>query len=247
MDTTQASERYVFCWRHAHRMIIVAFALMLTLISSRAAQAALEYYATVEDSKGTKYDIYIDNDKGVTAFFGDNGEVFIFYDDGNPNPVDGTTAPGDYDSMEDLLKQQGGTGYLQTSWEDTFLGGYLSDYGAGPYHNPADGDDSGGLSPHGGTAFKTPEELAEEAFAGGGVDSTTRFDGNGGSVGGQLEDAIRTGGRGDDGNSDDDVKPSVGGFWGEDMPGPPELVNPSPEWTEADELYFQLMLLEMDF
>lgn len=243
----QSTGRYVFCWAYARQFYIVVFAIVAMFAVSSAAHAELEYYGEGKDTKGENFEIWFDYNKGITVFYGESGKVYIFYEKGkgNPNPVDGTTSPGDYGSMEDLLKQQGGTGYLQPEWQDTPLGEYLGDQGVDPYHNPSTGDDSGGLSPS-NIGFKTPEQLAEEVFAGGGVGSHDGYHSNGGSIGSQLGRAIRTGGSGGDGSSDDDVKPSVGGFWGEEMPGPPELVNPSPEWTSEDEIYFQLMLFEME-
>jgi hypothetical protein len=44
---------------------------------------------------------------------------------------------------------------------------------------------------------------------------------------GQIRDALRRGKKGGGDGDGDGAKPSDGGFWDDDLPGPPELVNPA--------------------
>ena len=157
----------------------------------------------------------------------------------NPNPDSGTTSPGDNEMRMSLLKQAGGLGYLEPSWQKTPLGAALADKGPGHYHNPSDDEDYGGVSPS-KIEFFDPRDVYEEMMTGG-VSSGVNLDGNGGSLGGQLEDAIRRGTKGDNDDNDDGARPSDGGFWGDDLPGPPELVNPA--WSELE---WELYLLELE-
>lgn len=159
----------------------------------------------------------------------------VFYKDGskeyfvliNPDPTNGTTTPGDESTWGQLAKQKGGHGYLIPVWQDTPLGQFVGDKGPGNYYHPSDEDGgSGGLSPS-KSSFFNPTDFAEEMYAGGGVAGGNGFDPNGGSVGSQLKGAIRRGNNGDDGDGDSGGQPSDGGLWDDDMPGPPELVNPA--------------------
>jgi hypothetical protein len=126
---------------------------------------------------------------------------------GNPGPDDNTT-PADLDMLILLAKQHGGALEMTTPWGKTWLGQSLNTKGEGlvPVHNPA------GM---------------QEDFGAGGGGGGLGFMPNGGSVTQQLKN--RSGkGSDDGGDGDRPDRPEIGGFWGADMPGPPELVNPAP-------------------
>jgi len=156
------------------------------------------------------------------------GNVLEFEEipEGNPDPDDGTTTPGDLDSWKQLAKQKGGGGLQGPALSQTPLGKYLAGKGkgVGPHHNP-NGDPDGGLSPS-GIKFKNPMEdgFVPGGFGGAGVG----FSPNGGPIREQLGTLKRKGKKngGDDGS--DGGKPEDVDLWGYGMPGPPELVNPDP-------------------
>jgi hypothetical protein len=68
-------------------------------------------------------------------------------------------------------------------------------------------------------------------WAGAGYPHGPGFDGNGGSMAGQIRDALKSGKKQGGGGDDDDAKPSDAGLFDDSMPGPPELVNPA--WKRA--------------
>lgn len=148
--------------------------------------------------------------------------------DDNPNPDDGTTSPGDKDTWAALLKQHGG-GISDPNVEKTPIGRYLAgkNKGINPVHNPSE-DPDGGPSPSGSTGFKDPKDDFYETGGEGHLGDAGGIDGNGGSIGSQLEDLGRRKGTNKNDDGSNDAKPEDGGLWGPEMPGPPELVNPNP-------------------
>jgi hypothetical protein len=144
----------------------------------------------------------------------------------NPNPEDGTTTPGDWDSRLALLKQHGGNGMSGPALEETPLGMHLAGKGKGigPLHNPSNEDAPGGQSPS-NSSWWSDKDAFEQMMEGAGYPHGPGFDGNGGPMGGQIRDALKRGKKG--GGGDSGMKRSDGGFWDENMPGPPELVNPA--------------------
>jgi hypothetical protein len=156
-------------------------------------------------------------------------ETYFWYaipESDNPSPDDGTTTPGDWDSRLALLKQAGGGGLAGPALEQTPLGKLLTGKGKGigPLHNPS-GDSPSGQSPS-SIGFANSHQEYEEFWAGAGYPLGPGFDGNGGSIGGQIKEGLKHGKKkGSGGNNDS--KPSDGGLWDDAMPGPPELVNPA--------------------
>ncbi|MEQ8788285.1 MAG: hypothetical protein RIC55_18395 [Pirellulaceae bacterium] len=180
----------------------------------------------------------------LEVYYKDGSVVYYF---GNPGPDSPAPQKGDFGMRVDLAKQAGG-GMAGPSWQETPLGAILEGAGKaiGPYYNPADDDGEGGVSPSNGISFKTPQDLAEEAFAGAGGFGGVNLDGNGGSLGGQLGALIRRGKKGNDHGDDD--KPQGGNFFDESMPGPPELVNPAwsaQDWQAYGEILQMLEELEV--
>ena len=166
-----------------------------------------------------------DADTGEAIWVDDNGNVYQgwIHDDGkwevivywlaspgNPTPDSPSSGEDDLNTRLALLKQQGGAGEVPVDDSKTVLGKELTGRGEGlvPVWNPGD--------------------VMNESYDGmGGVGGIPGFDPNGGSFASQLKNAGKHGSDDDD-NGDDPDRPEDGGFWGDDMPGPPDLVNPNP-------------------
>ena len=213
---------------------LVAFVAIITIASILApqARAALVHVDYFED--GSELYVYYSSefDEFYWVYYDAEGN---FADAGTINPgPDGTEAPGDWNSRMRLALQQGGGGIAGPSWEQTPLGQNLTGHGGGlgPVYNPADvgGDDQGGQSPS-SINFQSDWERFEEMWAGAGYPHGPGFDGNGGSMAGQVRDALKSGKKQGGGDDDDDAKPSDAGLFDDSMPGPPELVNPA--WVGA--------------
>ena len=243
--------------RACFRILSVALLAMLTVTLNLSVADAKPIMVWFHDSDDGKTHIVTKDDEAdLWLYWRYNEDGYLEHlevipDAGNPNPEDGTTTPGDKETWKALLKQQGGTGYLTPTWQDTPLGTFLADQSIGPVHNPGEGDDEGGLSPS-GISFKDPKDLANEVGGEGALGNPGGIDGNGGPIGGQIDNLLRK--KGTNGSDDDDdngAKPSDGGFWGEDMPGPPELVNPATagaltasQLVEYGQILFELSKLE---
>ena len=149
---------------------------------------------------------------GITSPDGSSTVYYIYYNPGDPNPDDPSSGEkGDSSMRQQLLKQLGGKLVMETPFGKTILGKELTASGQGldPVWNPADvangfeHDGNGGGSGGGG------------------------FDGTGGSIQSWLKNQAGKGG-GSDADGDDPDKPGDVGIFGDEMPGPPELVNPNP-------------------
>lgn len=162
---------------------------------------------------------WLDEDSGkiYRGWIEDHGEwgeivvYWLYYDPGNPSPESPSSGEDDLGTRIALLKQRGGAGEVPVDDSKTVLGKELLSRGAGlvPVWNPGD--------------------VMNESYDGaGGVGGFPGFDPNGGSFSSQLKNASKHGSSSDDDHGDDPDRPEDGGFWGDDMPGPPDLVNPNP-------------------
>jgi hypothetical protein len=112
---------------------------------------------------------------------------------------------------------------------DTPIGRHRTGHGQGkaPVHNPNPDDSSGPSTPP--RKLDPPDFDPGEGFAGGG---SGWFNPNGGSPAAQLKKHGKK--RGDQGDGDDGSSdPTNGDGPFVDLPGPPELVNPSPVASTA--------------
>lgn len=193
---------------------------------------------SVDGYEGWTFEVWDYDDAQLLLLYKDGELKFAYVMWDNPNPDTGTTQPGDFDSMIDLAKQKGGSGYLNPSFWDTPLGGFLSNAGIGPanYHNPY-GDNEGGMSPS-SSAFYDPE--SHVLIVGGrGTLIGSGFDPNGGPIGDQIVNLGRKkGSNNGDGDSDQDP-PQGTPFYDDFMAGPPELINPNPARDQLIELMIQ--------
>ncbi|MFO0981367.1 MAG: RHS repeat-associated core domain-containing protein [Planctomycetota bacterium] len=150
---------------------------------------------------------------------------------GNPNPDDGRgDPPGDIDMLKSLAKQKGGPLERRTVFERTPLGRYLTQHqqGIGPFHNPADAgfeaEDGGigsgsGFSPNSGSIPELLDQLASRMQ--GSLDLGSMLIMPDGTWMPRPEKQGKKDGEGS-------KKDRPQGYFDEDMPGPPELVNPPP-------------------
>ena len=201
---------------HLERMLIGAVVLMLVVVGSfllpakgaSAAQDEALFVATYTDEDGVVYELYRWNDETFEWLIYPDGTIIII-DWGNPNPEDGTDEGKDLETILALLKQHGGPANPVVDFLGTPLGVALVEGGKTiiPIHNPAELAD-----------------LFEDAGGFGG--NAGGFDPMGGSIQEQLKKAAR-GGDGDGDDGDGDEPPTGAGFWN-DLPGPPDLVNPAP-------------------
>ncbi len=170
----------------------------------------------------------------------------------NPTPDDPSGMKGDYDSALILILQSGGAMEAQeVDFWQSVLGKALTQGGSGDplgeIHNPSDADNdaTGPARPAQGATLDNDivrqiEEDIEALRAA--VADTNWYEINGGSASEQLKNKLVRGGPppggGGGGGGDDGVpgvpnKPEEGDPTGgdgpfDDLPGPPELVNPNP-------------------
>jgi hypothetical protein len=172
------------------------------------------------------------------------------YGSNNPNWEDGAKGTNDPQDIVNgqlgLGLQKGGGVSLAPDFAATPLGKFLTGKakGKGPVYQPGDDETPGH---HSSTAapMKSPEQIAKEKneeirAALKGAMPHKELDANGGSVAGQIKDHVKGGGGGGPkpkggGPTGDKKGKSVGAndsgkvpgqFYG-DLPGPPEIVNPS--------------------
>ena len=193
--------------------------LALSIATSRPAEAGwhldnVDYF----DDEGDWVEFWSDDEGHRLIFVIEDGETIHYIADGfdNPNPEEGSGSEEDFDHLQDILKKHGGGLQRLTNIAGTPLGRALLRSGAliDPYHNPGDAgyEDGGGFGNGGGGGF-TP--------------------GNG-SPTEQLKRHAKNGGKSKgDGDDGDDLKPGEVGLFDDDMPGPPELVNPNPSAAHA--------------
>jgi hypothetical protein len=192
--------------------------LSLSIATSRPAEAGwhldnVDYF----DDEGDWVEFWSDDEGHRLIFVIEDGETIHYIADGfdNPNPEDGSGSEEDFDHLQDVLKKHGGGLQRLTNIAGTPLGQALLRSGGliDPYHNPGDvGYEDGGGFGNGGGGF-TP--------------------GNG-SPTEQLKRQAKNGGKSKgDGDDGDDLKRGEVGLFDDDMPGPPEIVNPNPAGTYA--------------
>jgi hypothetical protein len=194
-----------------------AAALALSLTFQQPARADYGWHVThvdYFDDEGDWVEFWEDGEGRRLIFVIEDGETIAFIADGfdNPNPVDGSGSNEDMDHLIDLAKKRGAKLERITNLAGTPLGhqllrgGHLID----PVHNPSDVgyEDGGGFGGGSGGGF-TP--------------------GNG-SPTEQLKKNARKGNKSTgDGEDGDDINPTEVGLFDDNMPGPPELVNPNPQ------------------
>ena len=193
--------------------LTVVLAVGFTVILPSPAEAKYKLIATVIDQDdGTVFELYM-NEKGETYVIAYETDGTI---SGNPNPDGSDDGMGlSKEEIIDLARKLGIGGEIEEEFWDSPLGKMVTADGDGliPVYNPGD-DLAGYMNPEGGGG------------GGGG------FDPNGGSFSSQLKKKGGSGGGGgsgddgEDGKGDDSDDPTEIG--GEELPGPPELVNPSP-------------------
>jgi hypothetical protein len=166
------------------------------------------------DDEGDWVEFWEDGEGHRLIFVIEDGETIGFIADGfdNPNPVEGSGSEENLDHLQDVLKNKGAEIERITNLAGTPLGhkllqgGHLID----PVHNPSD--------------------VAFEDFEGGGGGGG--FTPGNGSPTDQLKRQAKKGGKSTgDGDDGDDIEPGEVGLFDDDMPGPPELVNPNPTST----------------
>lgn len=198
--------------RKAALLLAGAAALTLSLAGSRPAAADwhldnVDYF----DDDGDWVEFWSDDEGHRLIFVIEDGETIHYIADGfdNPNPEEGSGSEEDFDHLQDILKKHGGGLQRLTNIAGTPLGHALLRSGGliDPYHNPADVgyEDAGGYGNGGGGGI-TPGE------------------------GSPTEQLKRKLGKGhEDGDDDDDKDDTTTvGLFDDDMPGPPEIVNPNP-------------------
>lgn len=180
---------------------------------------------------GTWDSLYKDDETGdVVVFYGCEkyGETGFscsgyYVISGNPDPTEGSDTGGtDIKDLINQLKNLGGPGEYAPPLSKTPLGKHLAKIGKGmidPFHNPS-GDvsngESGGSSPFG-------DPLDGNGAGGGSGGGGSGMDPNGGSLGEQIRNNGKKGNKGSgDGSSGSDPP----GPKGEELPAPPEIVNP---------------------
>ncbi|MBI2253877.1 MAG: hypothetical protein HYU58_04590 [Proteobacteria bacterium] len=206
--------------RKSALLLAGAVALSLSLATPRLAKAEYGWHldhVDYFDDDGDWVEFWSDGEGRSMIFVIEDGETIGFIADGfdNPNPEEGSGSERNWDNLQDILKKHGGGLRRLTNLAGTPLGHTLLRNGnlIDPYHNPGDvGYEDGG------------------GFGGGGGGFTP---GNG-SPTEQLKRRAKNGGKSKgDGDDGDDLKPGEVGLFDDDMPGPPELVNPNPSATYA--------------
>jgi hypothetical protein len=186
-----------------------------------AADARAEFKKTDEFilDNGAVVEVFHDADTGEWVFVVFESDYVVYYKDGedNPNPEDSTgDGRSDWQGRLDLAKQKGG-GAITIDPQDFLFGQGQTARGEGlvSVHNPFD-------------VFRAYEEETGGGGFGGG------YSGDGEGFAAWLRSKIKHGGGGgggggggEDDYGDEDKDPSKGMFpSGEELPGPPELVNP---------------------
>lgn len=190
-----------------------AFTTFGTATTARAAEWQDEWH----DNDGSYIEIW-KNDDGSLFIWGHDadGEQWTYTPGDNPNPFD-ETVPSGPTSLEDILeliKKAHGEGLQpDVDFWGNVLGKGMTGRGEGliPVYNPS-------------------EKTYDDGTGGG-----TGFDPNGGDFGDQLGHHGSPGGQSsggqDKGDHADDMHgwdPQKTGLFEDDMPGPPELINPNP-------------------
>lgn len=199
-------------------MFLLAGAVVLAMSAASTGPTKADYGWHLDnvdyfDDDGDWVEFWSDDEGHILIFVIEDGKTVGYIADGfdNPNPEEGSGSERNWDNLQDILKKHGGGLQRLTNIAGTPLGHALLRSGGliDPYHNPSDVgyEDGGGLGGSGGGGF-TP--------------------GNG-SPTEQLKRHVGKGNKSKgDGDDGDDLKPGVVGLFDDDMPGPPEIVNPNP-------------------
>ena len=192
-------------------------ASMFTAVSTATQAHAAEWQDEWHDNDGSYIEIW-KNDDGSLFIWGHDadGEQWSYTVDDNPNPYDESTTSGPTSVQDiiDLIKKAHGEGLqMDADFWGNVLGKGMTDRGDGliPVYNPAD-------------------RTYDDGTGGG-----TGFDPNGGGFGDQLGHGGTPGGQSSGGavkgeHEDDDfgTETPKTGLFEDEMPGPPELINPNP-------------------
>lgn len=202
-------------WR-SKLLLAGAAALAISLGGAAAARADYGWHldkVDYFDDDGDWVEFWSDGEGHTLIFIIEDGETIGYLADGfdNPNPEEGSGSQDDWDHLTDLLKKHGAGLKRIVNLAGTPLGGVLLRGGhlIDPYHNPGDVgfEDTGGQGGGGGGGF-TPG-------AGSPTEQLKRHAGKGNKSTGDGEDG-------------DDLKRGEVGLFDDDMPGPPDIVNPNP-------------------
>ena len=191
-------------------------AMFATLGSAQPAHAdthIIEYH----NEDGSVIEIWQDNNGKLYAWGTEaDGEQWSYTFDDNPNPDDPSSSDGPMtpEKIKEMIRKYAGEmSKPEEEFWDNFIGKYMSGNGDGliPHYNPSDS----------GQAYD------DGTGAGGG------FDGNGGDILDQMRGHGSGGASGgqDKGEHADDTygtETPKDGMYEDDMPGPPELINPNP-------------------
>lgn len=206
--------------RKSALLLAGAVALSLSLATPKTVQADYAWHldhVDYFDDDGDWVEFWSDGEGHSLIFVIEDGKTIGYIADGfdNPNPEEGSGSERNWDNLEDILKKHGGGLQRLTNLAGTPLGHALLRSGGliDPYHNPGDVgyEDGGGFGGSGGG-----------------------FTPGNGSPTEQLKRQAKNGGKSKgDGDDGDDLKPGEAGLFDDDMPGPPELVNPNPSAAYA--------------
>jgi hypothetical protein len=204
--------------RRSLLLLAGAAAMAISLTVLKPAQAEYGWHLTnvdYFDDEGDWVEFWEDGEGHRLIFVIEDGETIGFIADGfdNPNPLEGSGSDEDTDHLIDLAKKRGARIERITNLAGTPLGHLLLQGGnlIDPVHNPSDvgyedtdglGGGGGGFTPGNGSPT---EQLKKHAGKGN-----------------------KSKGDGEDG---DDLKSTEVGLFDDNMPGPPELVNPNPQRT----------------
>lgn len=189
-------------------------------LGSAGSAHAYEHIIGLADDDGTMVEFYKNDDGSLFVWITTaDGEESSYTFDDNPNPNDDSpsTGPMTKEAIIELIKKYGGEGLQaeQDFWGNS-LGKSLTEQGGGliPVHNPSDlgkvyedgvGGGVGGFDPNGG----------------GFIDQLRNNDAPGGQASGGQE-------KGEHSEDDFGTETPKTGMFEDDMPGPPELINPNP-------------------
>jgi hypothetical protein len=187
-------------------------ALTIASLGGPTAAHADTHIIEYHNEDGSVIEIWMD-DKGNLYAWGTeaDGEQWSYTFESNPNPDDPSSADGGItpEKLKELIKKYAGEmAELEEDFWDSFIGRYLGDknLGINPVHNP------------------NPVGYEFEGELGG-----PGFDPNGGDI---LDQLGTPPGTPEDPNKTDDDRDDYGtetprtGMYEDDMPGPPEIINP---------------------
>lgn len=197
-------------------LFVLALAVVSPTVTSpaSAADGIVEEWIDYGDEEGDWIEVMVDENGWVLAIVYEDYELIgawtkNIHDNDNPDPLEGSGTSVDRAQLTDLLKKIGSNYRMTPAFSQTPIGKLLVARGTwlDARHNPAEtgltedmgGGGGGGFNPSNGSPIDQVRKQANK--------------GN------------KNGAEGDDG---DDLKPGDAGLFDDDMPGPPELINPNP-------------------